>query len=121
MHVRHLLTLAGCDFAAGEGRLGANGWVLASGADAVGAELRFSRDGFSARPVCNNVSGTYTTSGTQIDFDVTGSTYAHCGEGMAAELAFNEALEAAERYEVDGDRLFLRGPSADLVFQRLAE
>lgn len=112
------VAFAGCDSVSDSDLLGPHVWVLVSGAEAVGAEVRFGSDGeFSARPVCNHVFGTYSTAGGRVDVDVVGTTRVHCGEGMDAEVAFNEALERVTRYEVEADRLALAGPDGELVFE----
>lgn len=122
MRLLHLLlcvvALAACDALTGSSADIAGSYVLVSGAEAVGITVEFTRGGdFVARPVCNNVSGRYSTSGDRINLNVTGTTFVHCGDGMRAEIAFNDALESSEWYSVAGERLTLAGPDVVLVFE----
>lgn len=112
--------LAGCDTAPDidAGLTSPSVWILASGAEAEGAEVTFGTDGrFSAQLVCNAAFGAYSASSGRIEISVEGTTYAGCGDGNAAEVATVAALEAADQFQIEGDRLTLRGPDVRLVFQ----
>lgn len=114
-----LLALTACDSYSGSGGDIVGSYILVSGAEAVGATVDFANGGdFGAQPVCNSVFGTYSTSDARVDIDVTGTTFVHCGDGMSAEVAFNDALESSEQYSVVDDQLTLFGPDGELVFER---
>ena len=113
------LGLAACDSSVANAQL-IGEYVLTGGSDADGALLDFRAGGrFAALPVCNDVSGTYVAAGQEIELDVTGTTFANCGDRAGVETAFLRALESRERYAIVGDRLTLSGSGADLVFRRL--
>jgi hypothetical protein len=101
-----VVALAACDALTGSSADIAGSYFLVSGAKVLGATVEFTRGGdFGARPVCNNVSGTHPRPATASTSDVRGTTFAHCGDGMGVEIAFNDASESSERYFVAGERL----------------
>ena len=96
-------------------------WFLTAGTDTTPAwqwavppaeqanyTITFNTDGtFNAKADCNQVSGTYTTSGTDgLTIEPGPSTLAYCGDGSLDSL-FTAALAAATTYKVEGNQLTL--------------
>lgn len=68
----------------------------------------FKDDGVAGIASCNNYFGSYSVDGDEITFGPIGTTLMACiPEYAAQETAYLAALEAANRYEVDGDSLTL--------------
>ena len=111
--------LSGCDSAPDYDADLTSLWVLASGAEAERASVTFGSDGLlSVQPVCNTLGGRYSASYGNISIDVEGGSRIGCaGDGDAAEVAFIEALEAVDRFLIEGDRLTLWGPDVRLRFR----
>lgn len=125
-----LLALAACGTraATGQAGLGGTAWVLEDlgGAGVVErgrATLEFDEAGrASGRGSCNRFSGPVTLSGDGISFGPLLSTKMACAEDAltAQEMRYLEALEAAERYAVEGAtlRIYRTGDSVPLRFSR---
>lgn len=126
-----LLALAGCGTRSATVETGLTGtaWVLEdlSGAGVVErgrATLEFDEAGrASGRGSCNRYSGPVTLTGDRISFGPLISTKMACVEEAltAQETRFLAALEAAERYAVEGSelRIYVRGSTAPLRFSRV--
>lgn len=56
---------------------------------------------------CNRLLGSYTLSGTTIDFSNTAMTMMACAEGMDTEQAFVRTLEGKKSWVINGDTLIL--------------
>lgn len=96
-------------------------WYLTAGTDTTPAwqwavppaesanyTITFNTDGtFNAKADCNQVSGSYQTSGSDgLTIEPGPSTLAYCGDGSLDSL-FTAALAAATTYKVDGSTLTL--------------
>jgi heat shock protein HslJ len=77
-------------------------------ADSLKYTIMFNDDkSFAAQADCNQVSGTYTTSGSNgLTITLGPSTMAYCGEGSLGSL-YTTALSTTESYKVDGNTLTL--------------
>ena len=98
--------------------------MLSSDSAAIEAHVMLSVDGaFQASPICNTYGGSYSASMEgRIAVEVGAGSRVGCsGDGNAVEDAFLDAVEAVETYEVDGDRLTLRGPASRLSFRLASE
>lgn len=96
-------------------------WYLTAGTDTTPAwqwvvppdqsasyTITFNADGtFNAKADCNQVSGSYQTSGSDgLTIEPGPSTLAYCGDGSLDSL-FTAALAATTTYKVEGDQLTL--------------
>ena len=69
--------------------------------------LTLNSDGsFNAKADCNNVSGTYTTSGSSMTIKPGPSTLAHCGAGSLGDQ-FVTQLGQVSSYEIKGQTMNL--------------
>jgi heat shock protein HslJ len=106
---------------AGGSSLTGKAWYLTSGtqtapawqwavppADSLKYTITFNDDkSFAAKADCNQVSGTYATSGSNgLTITPGPSTMAYCGEGSLGSL-YTTALSTTESYKVDGNTLTL--------------
>ncbi|HEX5014349.1 MAG TPA: META domain-containing protein, partial [Candidatus Limnocylindrales bacterium] len=114
-------TLAAACTAGGGSDLTGKTWFLTSGSqtnpawqwvvpppDSLKYTITFNADKtFSATADCNQVSGTYETSGSNgLTIKPGPSTLAYCGEGSLGSL-YTTALATTESYKVDGNTLTL--------------
>ena len=113
--------------APGEGELWNTAWRLVEigGAPAIegaDATLEFPEQGRAAgRATCNRFFGSVTVSGDAIRFGQMGWTRMACAEPLASQEAkYLKALEAAERFAIDGDALVIhaQGIAEPLRFAR---
>ena len=124
-------SLAAACSAGGGSSLTGKTWYLTSGTQTAPAwqwavppgeqasyTILFNTDGnFSATADCNQVGGTYTTSGSDgLTIKTTLSTMAFCGEDSLDSL-YLAALNATKSYKVDGNTLTLTlAPGGTLQF-----
>ncbi len=92
----------------------------------VGSRLttRFSADRASGNSGCNDFSGSYWVSGSNISIGALGGGMMACSEPdgvMEQETQFRAALQSAVTFQLDGNRLTLRrgDGSTAVVFSRL--
>jgi heat shock protein HslJ len=110
---------AGCDLIGGGG-VGLTGdpwqWTASTTTDPVSQSVtpdpqnytvEFMSDGtFSAKVDCNQIAGTYTTSGSDLSIVPGPSTLVACPEASQADL-FLATLAGATSYQIDGGQLIL--------------
>ncbi len=97
-------------------------WLLdpAAGAPAadVVLQIEVAHAVVSAQGPCHLLRGSLTATDDGVaTFTLPGSGPASCpDDDLATELAFVEAMEQVERWELDGSTLTLSGPDTTLVF-----
>ena len=107
------------------------GWELVSGhgpdgevvpQDGHPMTLEIDRDAWGGNGGCNRYSGSVTVVGDELTMLEVAVTSMACMEDgvMEAEAAYLAAFSAVDRWDLDGDRLTLTGPEAQLEFTRAA-
>ena len=86
-------------------------------ADPQAYTIEFRSDGsFSARADCNQVGGTYTTSGSSLTIDLS-STLAFCGEASLADVYVTGLGNAASYALADGELTITTTDEATMTFK----
>ena len=119
-----IVTLTACSPARG---LDATSWRLESYTDNEGEKmdvlpgsvvtLDFQATQVSGSAGCNNYSGSYQTTGNNIEFGPLATTRKMCNEPrgiMEQEIAYLTALEAAAEYDLSGNRLEIKDNRGDV-------
>jgi len=70
--------------------------------------------GFSG---CNNFTGSFSAGERDITFSQMAATMMACLKGMEQEQRFLQALEAAARFSIEGDSLFLSNADGDFLLR----
>jgi heat shock protein HslJ len=104
--------------------LDGSAWTLVDGVELVEGwpiTVTFDAGSVGGTSACNDFGATYRLDGSSLSIGPLDTTGAACEPAvMDSERAFDEALEAVDRYQLDGDQLTLSGDGVDdLVFTRL--
>ncbi len=121
------LLVAGCDLIGGSGDLTGKTWQWTASTTTVPASqsvtpdpenytITFATDGtFSAKVDCNQVAGTYTTSGGSMTIVPGPSTLVACPEGSAADI-YLAILAGTTSYAINGSELVLTTADGTATF-----
>jgi heat shock protein HslJ len=121
------LVAAGCDLIGGGGGLTGKTWQWTASTTTVPASqsvtpdpenytIEFMSDGtFSAKVDCNQVNGSYTTSGSDLSILPGPSTLVACPEGSQADF-YLAILSGATSYKIDGGQLILTTADGTATF-----
>jgi heat shock protein HslJ len=83
------------------------------------ANIQFADGRASGRTGCNSYGASYTKSGNSISFEAPIQTEMACEPAaMEQERVFSTLFVESETYRIEDDKLILRGPNGELVFER---
>lgn len=115
------LAAAACANSAPRADLSGSSWAVESvaGEPVSGPTIEFAQDRISGTGGCNRFFGGYSVEDGRISFTGVGATRMACEpEIMAREDQFFTALNAAQSYNREGDRLTLTGANGRAVVLR---
>lgn len=104
------------------GSLDGTSWLLdvpstgVDGADDISAPMSFTADSVSGSTGCNSFSGTYTASGSDLEFGALATTQMACvSPASDVEAVVVAGLDEVRQYAIEGQQLLLRNGDGETV------